>query len=130
MLIALKMLAVYQSSFPKQKGWKAILSDANESAVHQLEEWKTKLEIKKELLEEHKEKTKRRSQNPQQEDKCPYLRCESKMLGSLLGPYWDLSYEIYFTMYHLYLLHKERLYILSGQYTIIPLWKLYVKQLP
>jgi hypothetical protein len=27
-------------------------------------------------------------------------------------------------------LHKERLYILSGPYTIIPLWKLYVKQLP
>jgi len=94
MLIALKMFAAYKRTFLKQKWWKAILSDANDSAVDQFEEWKTKLEMKMELLEEHKEKTKRRSQNPQQEDKCPYLTCESKMISGLPGPYWDLAYEI------------------------------------
>ena len=43
MLIAFQMSAAYQSTFPKQKGCKAILPDANDSPVHQLEEWMRKV---------------------------------------------------------------------------------------
>ena len=82
------MSAAYQSTFPKQKGCKGILPDANESPVHQLEEWKRKVEKKKGLWEERKEKAKRRSENTQQH---PPLRHERKNLGSTLGPYWALS---------------------------------------
>jgi len=82
------MSAAYQSTCPKQKGCKAILPDANDSPVHQLEEWKRKVEQKKELWEERKEKAKRRCENTQQH---PLLRRERKNLGSKLGPYWDLS---------------------------------------
>jgi len=53
-----------------------------------LEEWKRKLEKKKELWEERKEKAKRWSENTQQH---PRLRCERKNLGSKLGLYWALS---------------------------------------
>jgi hypothetical protein len=53
-----------------------------------LEEWKRKVEKKKELWEERKEKAKRRSDNTQQH---PRLRRERKNLGSKLGPYWALS---------------------------------------
>jgi len=82
------MLAAYQSRFPKHKGCKAILPDANYSLVHQLEEWKRKVEKKKELWKERKEKAKRRSKNTRQH---PHLRCERKNVGSKLGPYWALS---------------------------------------
>jgi hypothetical protein len=82
------MSAAYQSTFPKQKGCKAILLDANDSPVHQLEEWKRTVQKKKELCEERKEKAKRRSENTQQN---PRLRHDRKNLGSKLGPYWALS---------------------------------------
>jgi len=82
------MSAAYHSTFPKQKGCKAILPDANDLPVHQLEEWKRKVEKKKELWEECKEKAKRGSENTQQ---LPRLRRERKNLGSKLGSYWALS---------------------------------------
>jgi hypothetical protein len=53
-----------------------------------LDEWKRKVEKKKELWEERKEKAKRRSEHTQQH---PRLRRERKNLGSKLGPYWALS---------------------------------------
>jgi len=68
-----------------------ILPDTNDSPVHQLEEWKKKVEKKKELPEKCKEKGKRRSENTQQQDDCPRLRRERKNLGSKLGSYWALS---------------------------------------
>jgi len=53
------MLSAYHSTFPTQEGYKAILPDANDSPVHQLEEWKRMVEMKKELSEECKENAKR-----------------------------------------------------------------------
>jgi hypothetical protein len=82
------MSAAYQSLFPNQKGCKAKLPDANDSPVHQLEEWKRKVEKKKKLWEKRKEKAKRRSENTQQH---PRLRRERKNMGSKLGPYLALS---------------------------------------
>jgi len=70
-----------------------MLPDANDSPVHQLEEWNRKVEQIKELSEEHKEKAKRRSENTQQQDDCPHLRRERKNLSSKLGPYCALSLE-------------------------------------
>jgi hypothetical protein len=72
------------------KGTRVILSDANDLPVHQLEEWKRKVEKKKELWEEHKEKAKRSTENTQQQDDCPRLSRERKHLCSKLGPYWAL----------------------------------------
>jgi len=74
-----------------QKGCKAILPDANDSPVHHQQEWKRKVDMKKQLSEERKEKGKRKSENTQQQDDCPRLRRERKNLGSMLGPYWALS---------------------------------------
>jgi hypothetical protein len=85
------MSAAYQSTFPKQNGFKAILPDANDSPVNQLEEWKSKVEENKELLEECKEKAKRRSENTQQQDYCPRLRHERNNIGRKLWPCWALS---------------------------------------
>jgi hypothetical protein len=47
MLIAFVMSTAYQGMFPKQRGCKAILPDANDLPVHQLEEWKRNMEKKK-----------------------------------------------------------------------------------
>jgi hypothetical protein len=65
------MSTAYQSAFPKKKGFKVILPDANDSPVHPLKEWKRKLENMKELAEERKEMAKRRSENTQQQDNSP-----------------------------------------------------------
>jgi len=80
------MSAAYESMFPKQTGGKPILLDANDSPVHQLDESKTKVEKKKELSEERKERAKRWSENTQQQEDCPHLRCGRKNLGSKVGP--------------------------------------------
>jgi hypothetical protein len=49
------------------------------------------VEKNNELSEEHKEEAKRRSENTQQQDDRPRLRCERKKLGSKLGLYCALS---------------------------------------
>jgi len=77
--------------FSKQKGCKAIHLDANDSPLHQLAKWKRMVEKKKELTAVHKEKAKRRLENPQQQDDCPRLRCEGNKVGSKLWPYWAFS---------------------------------------
>jgi len=68
-----------------------ILLEANDSPVHRLKEWKRTGEKKKELSEKRKAKAKGWSENAQQQDDFPCLRCEGKNLGSTLGPYWALS---------------------------------------
>jgi len=75
----------------KQIWCKAILPDANDSPVHQLQEWKRKVEKKTELSEECKEKATRRFENTKQQDDCPHLRCERMTMGRKLGPYCTLS---------------------------------------
>jgi hypothetical protein len=91
MLIGFVMSAAYQGMFSKQTWCKAILPDANDLPVHQLEEWKRQVEKKKEPPEGCKEKALTRCENTKHQNDCPRLRRERKNIGSKLGPYWALS---------------------------------------